>query len=228
MNLIVFTLFLFSFGYTQAQKPNACPEICHPFLDGFFKAQDDCSKPGLSNLCHVDLCQNGNGIICTLPTDSFILPTNIFETQDVVLSFTWKNNQPDLDTSIVFEGSEAGVECKRLSRFLEFVGDRHFPRTSASYIIDVEEARLSGLWEEKTSIISRATWSGDGSIDSATLTVSVRNKLTESVLLGSQTSISILPDISRTKRSCPGSQVAVVSIRRNKDFTRVTVTDRLL
>ncbi|PXF48495.1 hypothetical protein BWQ96_01664 [Gracilariopsis chorda] len=220
MNFVATSVLLLCLaGPVFSQVANICPQLCHPNPQGYVQSQTECNQSVLRDLCDVEGCssENGPGFECLLPPNSFIVSNDQFGMVDVVVEYSWAANQTDLDSATGYLDGEAGVGCDGSAPFLMFNGDNRGPGGNETCTVDIEGARLQGLWTDFTSIAARAQWFGSLDRGPATLRLFLQNRADGVVVPNSELSMTITPGVGT---GCASTPVGLVKVTRGQEHTR--------
>ena len=75
------------------------------------------------------------------------------------ITFLWSFSSIDIRTALQFAGDNVGGDCKQQSsRFILYSGENFDTVGSESYIVEVQKARETGAWQNRTVVSLFANW----------------------------------------------------------------------
>lgn len=137
---------------------------------------------------------------------------------ELLISFTWPMDQPDLDTATSFLEGRVGYSCGSAT-YMSFSGDYVSSCGEETVVVELDRARIDGVWDDGITIRLFAHWYNGRGVGPATLRMVLRDSDTKTQVSSTRLSRPIDPAISGG--GCSTSPVAELVIQVTD---RVTMT----
>jgi hypothetical protein len=123
--------------------------------------------------------------------DSTLVPKcDLLIDYNLSVTYTWPDNQKDLDSGTLFLGEAVGYACGS-SKYLSFSGDDTGTGGKETVIVDIASAHFDDRWDTQVPVTLRAGWyTPAGGSGPATVTVALKHKTTGQLRRAIQRSIA--------------------------------------
>lgn len=128
---------------------------------------------------------------------------------ELVVIYTWKSTQVDLDSATEFASDVGGPGCFGFGDYVTFLGDVRTAGGSEIAVVDFERARRDGVL---SMVTFSASWFQAVSEAAASLTVVLRDSRTKREVRGKRATIAITP-VNRGTNRCSTGIVATLDFQ---------------
>lgn len=147
--------------------------------------------------------------------DEITAKMNSLANRELFVTFLWRNDQDDLDSSVEFEGDIGGFSCFGFGEYVKFSGDNTSPNGKEEYNVLLNAARADRAWSTSTTVILKAGWHGKVYPGPITMNLVIRDLDTKEPVAGTSMTMAVVPG---KQSRCTTHVVARLSVEVESDI----------